>query len=403
MNQVVITGMSYLCALGAGQEAWARLLQAESGINYYQPFLELSSVPLGLVPRSFLGMPEIKLLDLDRLTPKIISLVLADAGLTPPLPKLGVVIGSSRSYQQKLEELAKQRILPKSPQDFGKDHPPSGSDFFGKADGFVSLLPHQLAITTACLVGSQGAVLAPMAACSTGIWALAQGYQLIQSGEYEQVIAGALESPISPLTIAGFNKMGALAATGAYPFDQKREGLVLGEGGALFILESRQSAEARRAHIYGEILGVGLTNDACYANSPGGSSGMRAIRQCLERSQLSELEIDYIHAHGTGTPLNDRHEALLIQEIFPQGVPVSSTKGATGHTLGASGSLGVAFCLMALQTQMLPPCVGLREPEFDLDFVRIARSSLVKHVLCFSFGFGGQNAVIALRANGSKQ
>ena len=107
-------------------------------------------------------------------------------------------------------------------------------------------------------------------------------------------------------------------------------------------------------------------------------------------------DIDYIHAHGTATELNDRHEANLIQQIFRQKVAVSSTKGATGHTLGASGALGVVFCLMAIEHQVLPPCVGLNDPEFDLDLVRYARQSQVKNVLCLSFGFGGQNAALAL-------
>jgi 3-oxoacyl-[acyl-carrier-protein] synthase II len=115
----------------------------------------------------------------------------------------------------------------------------------------------------------------------------------------------------------------------------------------------------------------------------------------LDRSGLSPGEIDYVHAHGTATGLNDRREAALIQHCFPLGVPISSTKGATGHTLGASGALGAAFCLLALSRQELPPCVGLRHPEFDLNFVRDALPARVDYALCLSFGFGGQNAAIA--------
>ena len=122
------------------------------------------------------------------------------------------------------------------------------------------------------------------------------------------------------------------------------------------------------------------------------------MKQCLDRSGITPKDIDYIHAHGTSTPLNDRSEAHLIGQLFPWGVPVSSTKGATGHTVGASGALEAAFCLKAIDTQTLPPCVGLKDPEFDLDFVRVARPMPVSHVLCFSFGFGGQNAVMALGA-----
>ena len=253
------------------------------------------------------------------------------------------------------------------------------------------------AIAAARQIGATGPVLAPMAACATGIWALAQGFELIQTGQCEMVIAGAVEAPITPLTLAGFKQMGALAQTGAYPFDRHREGLVLGEGAAVLVLESAQSARRRGARVYGEVLGFGLTNDARYANSPemGGRSAIASIKQCLERSHLSTSDIDYIHAHGTATQLNDQNEAQVIQYLFPQGVPVSSTKGATGHTLGASGALGAAFCLMALKYQILPPCIGLKESEFDLDFVRVARRSDIRNVLCLSFGFGGQNAAIA--------
>jgi 3-oxoacyl-[acyl-carrier-protein] synthase II len=237
-----------------------------------------------------------------------------------------------------------------------------------------------------------------MAACATGIWAIAQGFELIQTGRCQRVIAGAVEAPITQLTLAGFDKMGALAHRGSYPFDRGREGLVLGEGAAILVLESADLARQRAASVYGQLLGFGLTCDAYHVSAPepGGRSAIAAVEQCLERSHLSPTDINYIHAHGTATQINDRNEAQLIQYLFPQGVPVSSTKGATGHTLGASGALGAAFCLMALQHQLLPPTVGLNEPEFDLDLVTASRRSQVRQVLCLSFGFGGQNAVMAL-------
>ncbi|NEP61834.1 MAG: beta-ketoacyl-ACP synthase, partial [Symploca sp. SIO2G7] len=265
-------------------------------------------------------------------------------------------------------------------------------------ENWLELLPHQAAIATARQVGTFGPVLAPMAACSTGIWAIAQGFELIQTGCCQQVIAGAVEAPITRLTIAGFDKMGVLATTGAYPFARHREGLVLGEGAAVLILESADLALSREVPVYGQLLGFGLTSDAAHATSPSPDrqSAIAAVKQCLERSYITPAAIDYIHAHGTGTRLNDQNEAELIQKLFPQGVPVSSTKGATGHTLGASGALGAAFCLMALKHQVLPPCVGLQESDFDLDLVITPRQCEVQRILNFSFGFGGQNAVMAL-------
>ena len=192
--------------------------------------------------------------------------------------------------------------------------------------------------------------------------------------------------------------MGALAQIGAYPFDRAREGFVLGEGAAILLLESANFAKKRSAKVYGQIRSFGLTNDGIHGVIPdlSGKSAMLAIARSLARSGLAPEEIDYVHAHGTATKLNDRHEANLIQQIFPHKVAVSSTKGATGHTLGASGALGAAFCLMAVKHQVLPPCVGLNSPEFDLDLVRYARQSQVKNVLCLSFGFGGQNAALVL-------
>jgi 3-oxoacyl-[acyl-carrier-protein] synthase II len=240
-----------------------------------------------------------------------------------------------------------------------------------------------------------------MAACATGLWSIAQGFELIRTGQYERVLAGAVEAPITPLTLAGFAQMGALAKTGAYPFDRHREGLVLGEGGAILVLEASTLAAQRGATVYGRILGAGLTADGYHVSKPepGGRAAIAAVKQCLQRSQLDAAEIGYIHAHGTATALNDRNEAHLIQALFPQDVPVSSTKGATGHTIGASGAIGAAFCLMALKHQVLPPCVGLKQPDFALNFVTQPLPSASQTALCLSFGFGGQNAAIAFAAS----
>lgn len=369
--EVAVTGIGLISALGNLKESWQRLLQGYSAIELARPYKELQPRPLALIN----SVPA----DPTCFAPQLIEEAIQTAGLMPPLPDCGVVIGSSRAYQGRLERLAMERDR-------------------GRITDFPDLLPQMVGIEAARQIGARGPVLAPMAACATGIWAIALACELIETGQCQQAMAGAVEAPITPLTLAGFDKMRALAKTGAYPFDRHREGLVLGEGGAVFMLESAEFARKRSAPIWGLVLGFGLTNDACYPNAPAltPKSGLMAIEQCLLRSQLSPGDIDYIHAHGTSTKLNDRYEAKLIEKMFPQGVAVSSTKGSTGHTLGASGALGFAFCLMALKHQILPPSVGLREPEFDLDLVKNARKSQVKNTLCFSFGFGGQNAVIAL-------
>jgi 3-oxoacyl-[acyl-carrier-protein] synthase II len=386
--EVVITGIGLISALGSLEMTWKRVLSGDSGIRIYQPFPELKPLPLALINNN---IP----IDLTNLIQSLVTDALQDANLTPPLLDFGVVIGSSRGYQAQLEQLARKTLVTDNLWGFS---PISTHLLPVTYSQFIDYLPNRVAIATSQLIQSTGPILSPMAACATGIWTIAQGFELIKMGYCDQVIAGAVEAAITPLTIAGFQQMGALAKTGSYPFDRQREGFVLGEGGAVFILENHEIAQKRNAKIYGKILGFGLTNDANSITSPdvGGKTALRAITDCLERSQIAPDEIDYIHAHGTGTILNDQHEALLIKHLFPSNIAVSSTKGATGHTLGASGALGVAFGLMSLTQQILPPCVGLSQSDFELNLVRKPRKTQIKNVLCLSFGFGGQNAAIAL-------
>ncbi|MBD2520763.1 beta-ketoacyl-ACP synthase [Nostoc sp. FACHB-973] len=385
--KVVVTGIGLVSALGGSlEDSWQNLLAGKSGIRLLQPFPELTPLPLALIGQQ----PA----ELTTLTQLVVASALQDVGLIPPLADCAVVIGSSRSFQASWEVSARQMY--EDAKNFSAS--PCPRIPASSLKNWLDTLPHMNAIAAARQIGASGIVLAPMAACATGILSIAQAAMLIQTGQCQQAIAGAVEAPITPLTLAGFEQMGALAKTGAYPFDLHREGLVLGEGAAVFVLESAELAKQRQAKVYGEILGFGLTNDAYHSNSPEpeGKSAIAAIKQCLERSCLLPADIDYIHAHGTATQLNDQMESMVIQRLFPQGVAVSSTKGSSGHTLGASGALGVAFSLMGLKHQILPPCVGLQQPEFDLDIVTAARLSNISHVLCLSFGFGGQNAAIAL-------
>jgi 3-oxoacyl-[acyl-carrier-protein] synthase II len=366
---VVVTGIGLLSCLGNLQKTWDRLLAGKSGIALRRPFAELPAYPLGLSDRS----PRF----LEDLTQLLVSAALQNANLTTPLPDCAVVIGSSRGCQGNWERLATGINTP---------------------NDWLNTLPDRAAVTAAGYLGTTAPVLAPMAACATGIWAIARAYELIVTGQCHRAIAGAVEAPITRLSLAGFERMGALATTGCYPFDRHREGLVLAEGGAILVLETADAARKRQVPLYGKILGFGLTCDAHHISSPDslGNTAAIAIKQCLARSNLKPDAINYIHAHGTGTQLNDRHEAQLIQYLFPPTVAVSSTKGATGHTLGASGAISTALSLMAIAEKYLPPCVGLREPEFQLNLVRRAQQAKIDRALCFSFGFGGQNAVLAI-------
>ena len=366
---VVVTGLGLVSALGQNAaKTWQELLSSKSAIALRQPFPEISPRPLAMLGKQ----PSI----LDDLLLQAADEAMRDAQLPVRLPACGVVIGSSRGHQSQWEKFLTHQSI----------------------DNWLSSLPHMGAIAVARQIDSRGPVLAPMAACATGLWAIAQGANLIRTGQCEQVLVGAGEAAITPLAMTGFQQMRAMAELGCHPFDEQREGLVLGEGAAVLLLEAESSAKARSARIYGQILGAGLTADANHISSPDTASlqgGFAAIRTCLQQSKLAPEDINFIHAHGTGTVLNDAYETTLIQETFPAQVWVTSTKGATGHTLGASGAIGAAICLLALHSQILPPCVGLRTPAFDLNIVRHAQSAHLSKVLCFSFGFGGQNAVVA--------
>ena len=367
--EVVVTGLGLVSALGqTAAETWRRLLNGESAIALRQPFLGIAPYPMAMLGKQ--PSPLAQLLLAAALE------AVQDAQLPAKSPQCGVVIGSSRGHQARWEQFLTNAVV----------------------DDWLGSLPHMGAIAVARQIGSSGPVLAPMAACATGLWAIAQGANLIRTGQCEQVLVGAGEAPITPLTLTGFEQMGALASSGCYPFDEQRQGLVLGEGAAVLLLETASQAKARSASIYGRVLAAGLTADANHITAPDTASlqgGFSAVAGCLKHSHLRPEEVSFIHAHGTSTSLNDAYEAALIQANFPSQVWVTATKGATGHPLGASGAIGAAICLLALHHQTVPPCVGLRTPAFDLNLVQQPRRANLSTALCFSFGFGGQNAVVA--------
>ena len=372
MVDVDVTGLGLWTALGTtAQTTWANLLAGKSAIALRQPFMSLPAAPLAMLDK--------RPADPENLLMTVVKAAIADAGLTPPLESCGVVVGSSRSYLSRWEAMARGEL---------------------SCDGWLSALPCNLSSQVARAIGSQGPVLAPMAACATGLWALFQGYLLLQTHQCKRVIVAAVDAPITPLTLAGFRRMRAMAKDGCYPFDCDRTGLVLGEGAAAVVLEDRAATDrlaGQRPTAYGQLLGFGLSNDAYHISSSQRDGTLAVAHQCLKRSGLHADDIDYIQTHGTGTQLNDVNEAYMIQQLFPNAA-VSSTKGATGHTLGAAGLIGTVFSLLSLKQQRLPPCVGLTQPEFDLNFVWSDSpcATAIEHVLCSSFGFGGQNAIVAI-------
>lgn len=361
---------------------WANLLAGKSGIKLAcrTPFTD-TPIPLAIVDRLSTG--ESSQPRAQRLVLQAVAEAIADAGLVLPLPDCGIVIGSSRSNQLELEAAL-------------------SGDLSKPEFAWLSLLPGSIASVVAAHVQTQSVVLSPMAACATGNWAIAQAYEAIQMGQCDRAIAAAVDAPITPLSIAGFHQIGAMARTGLYPFSREREGLVLGEGAAAIVMESERSLYQRQQNLerinsYGEVLGFGITNDAWHPTSPDPqhSQAERAIQTCLDRVGIFTRDVNHLNLHGTGTQRNDAAEAALVSRVFPHAPFVSATKGATGHVLGATGMIEAIFCLLSLQQQVLPPCTGMRSPDFDLNFTRATRRAELEIALNLSFGFGGQNAVVA--------
>lgn len=373
---VVVTGIGMMTAIASGREnTWQKLLENKSGIKFDHQ-LQLPVARINCLEDSHSSRSQDLL---EKATLEAIS----DADLEVPLLNCGVVIGSSRSNQRELE------IILDSPKQDLLEYK------------WWQCQPANLSAQIANLLQTQAPVFAPMAACATANWAIAQACELIRSGQCKMAIAGATDAAISPLTIAGFQKINVLAKSGVYPFSLEREGFALGEGAAVLVLESLESARQRDCQIYGRVLGWGITNDAYHATSPNPDNKMAAIaiKDCLTRSQIDASNIGYINVHGTATQMNDAREAELIQRIFPDS-KVSATKGATGHTLGATGMIEAAFCLLALRDRILPPTVGMKTAAFDLRMVEQAEQSPnLQYALNFSFGFGGQNAIVAFDQN----
>jgi 3-oxoacyl-[acyl-carrier-protein] synthase II len=269
-------------------------------------------------------------------------------------------------------------------------------------------------VQVSLLLGAKGVNYAPSSACASGSDAIGHAYDLIRQGQSKAVLAGGTETPVAPLVIAAFNAIRALSTrnenpkASCRPFDMQRDGFVMGEGSAMMVLEDAEFAQARGANILAELVAYGASSDAFHLvqPSPEGEGAVRAIRRALLSSGLSVEDIDYIHAHGTATLLNDRVEATAIKKVFGERakqIPVSATKSMTGHMLGASGSMGALISVLALNKGILPPTMNLTDPdpECDLDFVaNKARPAKIHTAMVNSFGFGGHNAVLIFHKNG---
>lgn len=273
------------------------------------------------------------------------------------------------------------------------------------------VIPNLAAGHLSMLLNLKGPNLCNVTACSSSAHSIGESFKLIQRGDADLMVTGGAEAVICKLGIGGFAVMRALSTRNdeptraSRPFDVARDGFVMGEGGAVMILEELEHAKKRGARIYGEILGYGASGDAYHMTTPApeGEGGRRAMAMALKDSGLKPEQIGYINAHGTSTPAGDAEEARAIRRLFPNGpshLHVSSTKSMTGHLLGAAGGVEAVFTALALHEQIAPPTINLvnQDPQCDLDYVpNTARKMPIKIAVSNSFGFGGTNGTLVLR------
>ncbi len=259
-------------------------------------------------------------------------------------------------------------------------------------------------------LGLKGESISIVTACASSTHAIGEAYKTIKCGGEDAIIAGGTEAAICELGIAGFENMKALSSSedktrASIPFDKERSGFVMGEGAAMLVLEEYEHAKRRNAKIYAEVIGFGATTDAYHITSPEpeGNGGAKAMERAIKDANIKPEEIDYINAHGTSTHLNDTTETMAIKKAFGEAskkVKVSSTKGNTGHLLGAAGAIEAIFCVKAIQDQIIPPTINYKEKdeECDLDITpnEVVKAK-VETVMSNSLGFGGHNASVIIR------
>ncbi|HKN93964.1 MAG TPA: beta-ketoacyl-ACP synthase II [Thermoleophilaceae bacterium] len=277
--------------------------------------------------------------------------------------------------------------------------------------GIPLMMGNAGAANLALRYGFKGHAFSTVSACAAGADAIGTALRMIRAGDADAVVTGGAEAGITPLAYACFGAMGALSESGiSRPFDARRDGFVMGEGAAVLVLEAADAAEARGATVLGELLGYGASADAFHltAPEPGGGGAARAIRRALEDADLTASDLHYVNAHGTSTPLNDRSETDALKaalgEDIAKSLPVSSTKSAVGHLLGAAGAVEAVATLLALRERIAPPTLGYEVPDegLDLDYVPDGPRPLSANgravAISNSFGFGGHNAVLCIAA-----
>lgn len=405
-RRVVITGVGMVTALGnTAVETWEKLQGGVSGIGQITKFdtngysSTIAAEVKGFDPQQFVEKKEIKKMD------PFIHYAIASADEAMKMSQLhitpeqeanaGVIIGSGIGGFGSIEK-EHTTLLQQGPRRVSPFFIPSV---------VVNLAAGQVAIR----FGLKGPNSATCTACSSGTHALGDAFKIIQRGDADIMLAGGAEAAITPMAVSGFAAMRALSTRNddpgkaSRPFDKERDGFIIGEGAGILVLESLDCALKRNANILAEFIGYGMTSDAYHITAPSGDGAIRLMRRTLKDAGIQPEQVQYINAHGTSTPFNDKFETMAIKEVFAEHarkLAISSTKSMIGHLLGAAGGVEGAITALTIRDQIIAPTINYEfpDPECDLDYVpNQARRTPIEYAMSNSFGFGGTNACILFK------
>lgn len=408
-KRVVVTGLGAITPLGNDvSTTWNGLISGRSGIDRITLFdpsslaVQIDAEVKGFDPLDYVDRKDARRMDRNvQFAVAAAKQAVADARLyidPSNAESIGVIVGSAIGGIKTM--LDQQKVL-------DERGPSRVSPFF-----LQNLIPDTASGQVAISLGAKGPNMAIVSACATGGHSLGEAAETIRRGDADVMIAGGTEAGIVPLVVAGFSVMRALASgddcpQGACrPFDRTRQGFVMAEGSSILVLEDLEHARKRDARIYAELIGYGSTNDAFDLAAPAeqGEGIARAMRMAMRKAMICPEHVDYINAHGTGTPLNDKFETAAVKGVFGEHaykLAMSSTKSMTGHMMGAAGAVEALACILAINHGILPPTINYRhpDPECDLDYVtNTARPSDVSVAMSNSMGLGGHNACLVLRS-----
>jgi 3-oxoacyl-[acyl-carrier-protein] synthase II len=403
-----VTGIGLVSPLGIGTEAnWQALCAGRSGIGpitHFDP-TQFSSRIAGEVkrfdPSQFVSKKDVKKMDVFiQYAIAASQLAMDDAGLSVTediATRVGVLIGSGIGGFSTIEREHKALL---------EGGPRRISPFFIPAS-IINLAAGQVSIRFT----AKGPNSATCTACSASAHAIGDAFEIIRRNDADVMIAGGSEAAITPMAVGGFAAMRALSTRNddpehaSRPFDRARDGFIMGEGAGVVILEELGFARRRNAPVYAELVGYGMSADAFHITAPSedGDGGMRVMEKALKHADVDPSQVDYINAHGTSTPFNDRLETLAIKRLFGEHarkLAISSTKSMTGHLLGAAGGLEAGITALAVKHQLIPPTINYEcpDPDCDLDYVpNEKRQASIEYALSNSFGFGGTNAALLFK------